>query len=35
MSYIEPESRFNPLTWSLLGLLLLSWALFAAYLFYR
>ena len=35
MSYIEPESRFSPLTWSLLGLLLLSWALFAAYLFYR
>lgn len=33
-SYIEPESQFNSLTWSLLGLLILSWALFAAYLFY-
>ncbi|ABI70169.1 DUF2956 domain-containing protein [Shewanella frigidimarina] len=34
-SYIETESQFNSLTWSLLGLLILSWALFAAYLFYR
>jgi hypothetical protein len=35
MPYIVPQSRFNSLTWSLMGLLLLSWALFAAYLFYR
>ena len=34
-SYTESESRLNALTWSLVGLLLLSWALFAAYLFYR
>tara|TARA_R110002050_G_scaffold34036_5_gene86190 strand:+ start:545 stop:856 length:312 start_codon:yes stop_codon:yes gene_type:complete len=35
MSYNEQESLFNPLTWSLAALLLLSWAGFAAYLFYR
>ncbi|QDE29737.1 MULTISPECIES: DUF2956 domain-containing protein [Shewanella] len=34
-SYTESESRFNSLTWSLMGLLLLSWALFIAYFFYR
>ncbi|MBB1322310.1 DUF2956 domain-containing protein [Shewanella sp. SR43-8] len=35
VSYNEQESLFNPLTWSLAALLLLSWAGFAAYLFYR
>ena len=33
--YIESQSRFNSLTWSLIGLLLLSWALFAVYFLYR
>jgi len=30
-----PQSRLNSLTWALTGLLLLSWACFAAYLLYR
>jgi hypothetical protein len=35
ISTAQPQSRLNPLTWSLMGLLLLSWALFAAYLLNR
>ncbi|MGX9462739.1 DUF2956 domain-containing protein [Shewanella sp. A14] len=31
--YIGSDRQFNSLTWSLLGLLLLSWALFGAYFF--